>query len=720
MSRILLVLLWHMHQPEYRDPVTGEYLLPWTRLHALKDYYGMVALLEEFPTVHVTFNLTPVLLRQLESYASGNFRELLFELVFKPAAELTHEERAELLERLFLGGENLILRFPRFRELRERRRAAANLELAVQQFTTSDWLDVQVLSQLAWMDEFHLERDPLIRSLAARGRGYTEEDKQRLRAKECELIGQVIPAYRAAAQRGQVELSTTPMYHPILPLLIDTDVAREANPHSRLPGTRFAYPDDARVQVERAVQLYGRLFGSPPVGMWPAEGSVSPAVAELAAGFGIRWLATDEGVLARSLGASGVNFSHELRLRPYVYETPRGRVHFVFRDHHLSDLIGFVYSKMDPAEAAADLHRRIRQTGEPLLAAGRDALVTVILDGENAWEYYANNGHPFLRHFYRRLSDDPAIAAVTVNEALAQWPDIPRLQRLVPGSWINANFDIWIGHPEDHRAWELLTAARAYYARRADSGQASGEQLRQAYEALLVAESSDWCWWFGPEHQSAQDAHFDALFRKYVTQVYRALGAEPPDELTVPIKRVAVRATLLRPSGYIAPTIDGRVTNYFEWLGTGLYAPERRSGALHAQRFCLKELQYGFDENNFYLRTDFLPDILQEFETFEVRVVIKTAQELRIQVSVKKGEVVASEIAQDGNPLPLSAADSLEVKVRNILELRLAHALVPTAAGQPIRLNVSFWEAGLPLDVLPTEGWLEIQTGEETFAWRGV
>ncbi len=720
MSRLYLVLLWHMHQPEYRDPATGEYLLPWTRLHALKDYYGMVALLEEFPNVHATFNLTPVLLHQIKSYAAGEFHEGLYELVFRPAAQLTREEQVQLLGRSFVGSEHLLGRFPRFRDLRDRVRAATSPEQAASQLSLQDWIDIQVLSQLIWMDEYFLAEDPLLEALTAKGRNFTEAEKQRLQAKEIELLGCVIPAYRDAAVQGRAELSTTPMYHPILPLLIDSNVAREANPHTRLPRARFAYPDDARTQLERALRTYAELFGSPPYGIWPAEGSVSEAVAELVAGFGIRWLASDEAILARSLAASGQVFAPEHRYQPYRLETPKGPVHFIFRDHQLSDLIGFVYSKMNPADAAADLHRRIRQAGEPLLASGRNALIALILDGENPWEYYPKNGRPFLREFYRRLSADPTITAVTVSEALAQWKDPPRLQRLIPGSWINGNFDIWIGHPEDHRAWELLSAARAFYAARAGSGRASPEQLENAYEALLVAESSDWCWWFGPEHQSSHDADFDILFRKYVSQVYRALDADPPDELMVPIKRLPLRTIRHDPTGYIRPVIDGEVTNYFEWLGAGLYAADRRSGALHTQRFYLKELHYGFDQDNFYLRVDLFPDVVREMGEFELRVLIKTAQELRLHVTVEKGAVVAQEMFRNGDPLPSNGGNRLAVELGKVLELRIAHELVATPAAGPMKLNVSFWSGSLPLDVLPAEGWLEIQLGEEAFAWRGV
>src|SRR5579885_1655762 len=302
--KIRLVLLWHMHQPYYKDLVMGAYRLPWVRLHALKDYYGMVAMLEEFPQIHQTFNLVPSLLLQLEDYASGNAKEAVQDAAFKPANQLNYQDRLFVLQYFFQANlDNVISRFPRYRQLYDRMQANHFVPArALPFFRENDITDLQVLSQLAWWDELFLEQDADLRALAAKGQGYSYADQQLLRLKQQGAIRKVLEAYRAAADRGQIEISTSPFYHPILPLLCDTNVATEAHPWVRLPKRRFRRPEDARLQLERAIQLHERLFGRRPTGLWPSEGSVSTEVVTLCASLGFRWLATDQQILSNSTG----------------------------------------------------------------------------------------------------------------------------------------------------------------------------------------------------------------------------------------------------------------------------------------------------------------------------------------------------------------------------------------------------------------------------------
>ncbi|MGB8524126.1 MAG: glycoside hydrolase family 57 protein, partial [Candidatus Acidiferrales bacterium] len=455
MSRVNLAILWHMHQPQYRDPFNGRYMLPWTRLHALKDYWGMVKILGEFPGVHATFNFVPLLAAQIEEYASGKFHEPWFELAFAPAGSLDSGQKREVLERAFQVNENFVRRWPRFAELQAQLRSAGT-ESCVARFDLRDWRDLQLLSQLAWMDEEYIAKDPVVSELSRKGGGYTEEDKEALREKQLELLGAVLPEYRLASERGQIEISTTPYYHPILPLLCDTDIARVSNPHTPLPHPSFRYPEDAREQLVRSRQYHERVFGKPPAGLWPSEGSVSDQALEIAMELGFKWFATDEGVLGRTRNigfwrdASGYPQNGPELYTPWKLERGGREIMGFFRDHYVSDLVGFVYSRMGAGAAAEDLHRRIRAIGdrEP---AGSTATVSIILDGENAWEFYAENGRDFLRQFYRRVQDYPEIRTVTMSEAADARPAAPKLEGIFPASWINANFDVWIGHSEDVR-----------------------------------------------------------------------------------------------------------------------------------------------------------------------------------------------------------------------------------------------------------------------------
>jgi len=727
MNRIHLVLLWHMHQPQYRDPATGRYILPWTRLHALKDYWGMVRVLEEFPQMHATFNVVPSLAAQLEEYASGVFDEPWFSLVFAPADKLNPAQKAELLVRGFhVNRDNVMRRWPRYLELWEWSQRA-DPETIARTFGQRDWRDLQLLSQLCWMDEEYLAVDPEVSRLSRKGSDYSEADKQALRVKQLELLARVLPEYRRAQDSGQIELSTTPYYHPILPLLCDSDAGRVANPSSPALLPAFRHPEDAREQLERARRYHERLFGRPPAGLWPSEGSVSDQALGIAAQMGFRWFATDEGVLGRTLNvgfgrdSAGVPSNADRLYAPLRVRAGGREITGFFRDHYLSDLVGFVYSRMDSVAAAEDLYRRLRAIGERV-QTGRPLTVSLILDGENAWEYYPGNGREFLRQFYRRVSSDPDIRPLTVSEALAAAGEVAEVEKIFPGSWINANFDIWIGHGEDIAAWGLLRDARDFYQRAAekraggDADAPSETQLAAAFEALLAAEGSDWCWWFGPEHSSANDAEFDAFFRKLLSEVYRELGAEAPDELAESIKYQPERAEVLPPSGHLKVHADGRETSYFEWLGAGLYSPERRESSMHGRIRLLEQIRYGFNEERFFVRVDVFEGVFARLRDAEFRLTFRCQEELRVVVRIEEGKL-SGYLVESKDFCLLGPDEMVMVACGRILEVSIARKLLRLRGCQSFSLVVALWEGGLPVDLLPAEGWLEVQLGADNFAW---
>src|SRR5947209_4456413 len=525
MSVIRLCFLWHMHQPFYKNLATEEYRLPWVRLHALKDYFGMVKLLDEFPSVRQTFNLVPSLLIQIEDYVNGTARDPFYDVIAKPAAELNEAERLFALRYLFQANETqMISRYPRYLELFEETRGTArDLFKTAARWSEQNFRDLQVLSQLGWFHEYWLERDPQVMELAIKGRSFTLNDQALRLTKEHEILTSVMPAYIEAEKRGGVELSVTPFYHPILPLVCDTNAGKTSAPDIRLPKRRFTHPEDAKLQIVRALDYAEEHLGNRPSGMWPSEGSVSNETLQIAASAGVHWMATDEGVLGRSTntyfgrdgsGALEARAASDL-YRPYLFESSDQEMSVVFRDHSLSDLIDFVYSGMPPEEAASHFMKQLHASADPVLASGHDAVVSVILDGENAWEHFPKNGREFLRRLYQCIQDDSSIEASTVSGALAATPrdQYGRLRSVVPGSWINSNFNVWIGAPEDNTSWDLLADARDFYDRRAAS--LSEEARKLAYEELLIAEGSDWDWWYGPEHHTANDADFDELYRSH-------------------------------------------------------------------------------------------------------------------------------------------------------------------------------------------------------------
>ncbi len=539
------------------------------------------------------------------------------------------------------------------------------------------------------MDEIYLAKDPVITELSAEGKDFTEEDKAVLGAKQHELLSAVLPEYHLAAARGQIEISTTPYYHPILPLLCDTDVARVANPHSPVPQPPFRYPQDAREHLMRSRRLHERVFGKPPVGLWPSEGSVSNQTLDIASELGFRWFATDEGVLGRTLNvgfwrdSAGYPENGPDLYTPWNFHRGKREIAGFFRDHYISDLVGFVYSRMGADAAAEDLHRRIRMIGdrEP---PDKTATVSLILDGENAWEYYAGNGRDFLRKFYRRIEQDADIQALTMSEALAARSEVPCLEGIFPGSCINANFDVWIGDAEDVRAWDLLRDAREVYERACSAAAGLSDaaarsemekRTKRAYESILAAEGSDWCWWYGPEHHSANDADFDALYRKHLTEIYNALGEQAPEVLAHPINRPPQRERREQATAFLDNVnVDGRESSYFEWLGSGFCATDRRTSSMHGRQCVLGDFYYGFTPTHFYLRVDPIPEAICGMPDFQMRLTIWDSREMRITFVVKQEKLVQTIVEQDGACL-LKPGKSVAAAYDKLLEIGLARDL---------------------------------------------
>ena len=602
MTRV--AILWHMHQPYYEDLVTREHILPWVRLHALKDYYGMAALLREFPDVRVTFNLVPSLLVQLEAFAADQARDPYLELSLKPAAMLTATDIEFILANFFHAQrQRMIEAYPRYRELLEKR--------GVGRYSVDDLRDLQVWHKLAWIDPAYLSGDARVLGLVDKGRQFSEEDKQLLREVELELLNRVIPEYRDGVERGQLEISTSPFYHPILPLLCDTDIYLRTHPGSPMPRQRFQHPEDAIAQLERAANCHERLFGKRPVGLWPSEGSVSDAMVPLAAKAGFEWMATDEQILANSLG---VNFGrdgaghldHPERLyAPYRVNAGGAGINAVFRDHALSDLIGFVYSGWNPEAAAGDFVNRLVDAGRRYSArtGGAEALIPVILDGENAWEHFEGGGRPFLRALYGRLQDHPELTTVTMAKACEH----PRheLHGIFPGSWIDSNFYIWIGHRDDQRGWDQLATARQALE---EARGVSPEARAAAYEEVLIAEGSDWFWWYGDDHSSDHDLEFDDLFRRHLRNAYRLLSLPVPEDLfRSNISTSGSMSEVQPPRGRISPVLDGRDSSYFEWLGAGAFTVRRTAGAMHqidAAPPVVTSIRFGFGREELFVRLE--------------------------------------------------------------------------------------------------------------------
>jgi alpha-amylase/alpha-mannosidase (GH57 family) len=542
--RLDLVFLWHMHQPDYRDHVSGEYVLPWVYLHALKDYTDMADHLERHPAVRGVVNFVPVLLDQIEDYCAqferGEFRDPLLRLLAAPdlGHHLSDANRRLLLDACFRSNHpTMQAPFPRYQRLHELYlRLIGEGEHALTYLSAEYFSDLITWYHLAWTGETERRRSPLIAELMTKGEGFHYADRKAL----LDLVGQalhtLLPRYRALQDRGQIELSSTPNTHPLSPLLIDFKAARESLPESPLP-VAGAYPGGrSRVlaHIEAARASHARRFGAPPTGMWPAEGAVSAVFVQKLATAGCRWLATGEGVLRNSLGTTNKPRS---AYRPWSLSTAPGTTLF-FRDERLSDLIGFEYAKWHGHDAAAHFIGQL----EEIIAAGpanETPLVSVILDGENAWEHYPYNGFFFFEELYGLLEHHPAIRTTTYAELLARHapPARASLPRLVAGSWVYGTLSTWIGDAEKNRAWDLLCAAKQSYDLILACGRLTAEEQAAAERQLAICESSDWFWWFGDYNPAPAVASFDKLYRRNLANLYRLIKLAPPSQLNQPISR---------------------------------------------------------------------------------------------------------------------------------------------------------------------------------------
>lgn len=538
-----LVLCWHMHQPDYFDPATGRFREPWTYLHAIKDYVDMAAHLEAHPRMAAVVNFSPVLLEQIEVYrgdlaavaqGGGRIHDPLLAALHQPLVSEGREERLALLRNCLRAGRHrLFERFDTYRRLAGVAEHMLRHPDEVGYLEDQFFLDLLVWYHLGWLGETVRRRDGRVRELLAQERRYGLQQCRLLVDVIRELIDDLLPRYRRLAESGRVELSVTPYSHPILPLLLDFVTAREAWPDCPLPASP-GYPggeERARWQIGQAIESFERFFGRRPAGCWPAEGGVCGRTLALAGAAGLRWLASGQGVLRNSLDDD--ELGTEKLYRAYRLE-PDGPACF-FRDDELSDAIGFVYRDWHGDDAVADFVHRLERIADALPADAR-AVVPVILDGENAWEHYPDNGYHFLDGLYRALSDHPRITPTTFSRCLDDSPgEIGTLPRLVAGSWVYGTFSTWIGDSEKNQAWDMLVAAkRAYDDCLCGLDTERGDAARRL---LALAESSDWFWWLGGDNPDEAVAQFERLFRLRLAALYQAIGRTPPEALTHPFTR---------------------------------------------------------------------------------------------------------------------------------------------------------------------------------------
>ena len=593
-----VLFVWHFHQPYYGVPGSEEFFLPWVRLHAAKAYYDMGRLLKDHPEVRATFNFSGSLLRQIDEYVQQGKRDRWWRWTKSDPGDLDLADRRGILRNFFsLDIEQCIKPSPRYQELYNARMNQGVAGCA-ESWTTRDFIDLQVLFNLMWCGFSVRDEFPLLKKLHDKGAGFSKEERDALLDVQLEVMEKLLPLYRELAERDQIELTVTPMYHPIVPLLIDTDVAARPSPDRPRP-TRYRARGDAQAHIEEALNVAERAFGKRPRGMWPSEGSVSPEALQCFADAGASWIATDEEILRHSRGE---NWERNCDLyRPWRLGRDSPRI--FFRDRGLSDQIGFVYSD-NPADEAADSMIADLHTIHSSLD-NKPGCVAIILDGENPWEHYDDDGRPFLEALYTGLEKSGRLRTNLPSQI--DEPPPGQLDQLHSGSWIMGNYQIWIGHDETNQAWEWLRRADEHIKRVGESSARADVDMAQEY--LRIAQGSDWFWWYGDDFSSEQDDQFDALFRALVAGVFTSLDEPAPPELNLPIGGNACAdkvgdTEIIAPRRFISPEIDGRIGQFFDWRGAGQIITTGSHGSMYETTRPLAAILYGFSPLHFFLHLE--------------------------------------------------------------------------------------------------------------------
>lgn len=643
---INVAFVWHFHQPYYKDNFSNKFLMPWTRLHATKDYYFMPNLVNNFPDIHCTFNFSPSLLTQINdyiiNYKSGDLDTFL-KISNTNILDISIDEKIFIINNFFpscASSNNFLKRSKHFYALYLRLYNNKNIHLMSEEdkldlFSNQDLIDIIVLFNLLWIDPLSIETDEFLLSLKQKDSHFTEKEKEKLiNDKIPAIMGKIIPILHNLIDNQQIELSGSPFYHPILPLLCDTNTANFNAQGLILPSPPFKHPEDADYQIKNSINYFNDNLNYKINGLWPSEGSVSEKAVSIIIDNKIKWIASDEEILGNSIGLNLTNANNRnILFKPYVIKRENGNVYIIFRDKILSDLIGFKYYNYNAKEAALDLINNIKNVA---INIGNDnknglSIISIILDGENAWEYYENNALDFFNYLYDGLSKEKLINTVTVSEHIKhleednninsssyefkniKWNDIANhdfkqvynIPIIYPGSWINHDFRIWIGHEEDNKSWEILLKTRDFLEN--IKTKLDPEKLKKAWEQIYIAEGSDYNWWYGDDRSSGIDDQYDELYRTHLSNVYRFVDESIPDEYFIPIlsSKKSVNPNLDAVS-FIDPSIDGLIDNYYEWLGSAVYFPGIIGGKAmaHVNRF-IKSVHYGFNASNIFFRIDF-------------------------------------------------------------------------------------------------------------------
>ena len=624
-KKLSIAFIWHMHQPIYKSEPEGLYLMPWVRLRAIKDYLDMLFVMDKFKGLKLNFNLVPMLISSIYDYGYNDAHDIFSRLTTTPVEELTDDEKEFILNHFFdVNYQNMILPYPEYKKLYDKRFQSP--DVSIHDFSPQEYADIMSWFNLVWFDPMWRE-NPEIKSLFEKKNGeFTQADREKIIKLQRDLIKKIIPAYKKYQEDGKIEISTSPYYHPILPLLLDMDDAKVANPNAQYPEINSDMSSDARLNVEIALDTFEDIFGIRPSGIWPSEQCISEKTLQLFQNLGVRWTISDEGILEQALKKEFVrDFRGYLEdpydlCHSYTYNYEDKKIDLLFRDAVIPNLIGFEYPHHDPVKAANDLYDRIKTRQKKLLSSPDEKhILTIAMDGENCWENYPNDGHEFLETLYKLILEDDDLETVRVSDYLDEIDKLENrknsfvLETIKPGSWINRDFLLWIGEPTKNLAWTYMDNARCalidYQQKYPED-----ENLEAAWQELLISQSSDWYWWYGEPNDSGQDDIFDHLFREHLKNIYKAIKKPVPKYLETPLAEF-IETHSRYPQGVFEHfELDGKNTNS-KWENAGcidIPAPP----TMQERRF-FNKIYFGYDTENLYLRFDINKFILDKDNGFK-------------------------------------------------------------------------------------------------------
>lgn len=599
-KKLSIAFYWHMHQPVYQLSPDGDYLMPWTRLHAVKDYLDMVTILDNFKNIKLNLNVVPVLLDAFIDYAEKGMHDLHSRLTVTDVKNLTKDDKEFILNNFFDSNyRTMIYPYDEYNRLFQKRQTMAEADVLA--FSDQEYSDLMALFNLAWFDPSYKNEYIELKKLFKKGKGYNLKDREKIIEIQRDIIRRIIPAYRRYVEEGKIEITTSPYYHPIVPILLDIKSIKIANKEG-LP-VDLKMPLDAKLQTVAALDRIEELIGKRPRGIWPSEHCVSPKELDLFKEVGAEWSISDEGILAESINFEFVRDFKGYLEDPYhllkSYEYKNG-LKMIFRNSLISNLISFEYPNFDSEFAANDLYDRIKVMQSKLLSSPDEHhILTIAMDGENCWENYPNDGITFLKTLYELIEKDDSLQTVLISDYIEKEKHHKPLKHIASGSWINRNFKLWIDEPMKNLAWSYLKQVRddfAHYVKK----NPYNPNIELARRELFIAEGSDWFWWYGEPNDSGRDNIFDYIFREHLKNIYIYLGLEVPEYLDSPLSANAARPSRY-PKGEINPILDGKdKTGDDAWLNAGCIAiPD---GPVLKENKFFDKICFGYDRDNFYLR----------------------------------------------------------------------------------------------------------------------